>query len=54
MREQGLGWRRSRQGWSLMRLREQVLKVATTLSLDARRITVHLGDAADKWWPALL
>ncbi|SEO25155.1 hypothetical protein SAMN04490369_10601, partial [Vreelandella aquamarina] len=18
------------------------------------RITVHLGDAADKWWPALL
>ena len=46
--------RQTRQGWSLSRMREQVLKVAATLSLHARRITVHLGDAADKWWPALL
>ena len=46
--------RQTRQGWSLSRLREQVLKVAATLKLHARRITVHLGDAADKWWPALL
>ncbi|CAM3581082.1 Transposase DDE domain protein [Halomonas lysinitropha] len=45
---------RTYQGWSLMRMREQVLKVAATLSLHARRITVHLGDAADKWWPTLL
>ena len=45
---------RTHQGWSLMRMREQVLKVAATLSLHARRITVHLGDAADKWWPTLL
>ncbi|PJX14095.1 IS1380 family transposase [Halomonas sp. 141] len=44
----------TRQGWSLSRMREQVLKVAGTLTLHARRITVHLGDAADKWWPALL
>jgi hypothetical protein len=45
---------RTHQGWSLMRMREQVLKVAATLSLHARRITVDLGDAADKWWPTLL
>ncbi|MBB3182828.1 hypothetical protein FHR95_000441 [Halomonas fontilapidosi] len=37
-----------------MRLREQVLKDAATLSLHTRRISVHLGDAADKWWPTLL
>ncbi|HSP59242.1 MAG TPA: IS1380 family transposase [Halomonas sp.] len=46
--------KQTRQGWSLMRMREQVLKVGATLSLHARRITVHLGDAADKWWPTLL
>jgi hypothetical protein len=44
----------TQRGRSLMRLREQVLKVATTLSVHARRITVHLGYAADKWWPTLL
>ena len=42
------------QGWSLARMREQILKVAATLSLHARRVTVHLGAAADKWWPTLL
>ncbi|WP_280553536.1 IS1380 family transposase [Halomonas sp. 25-S5] len=31
----------TRQGWSLSRMREQVLKVAATLRLHARRITVH-------------
>jgi hypothetical protein len=46
--------RQTRHGWSLTRMREQVLKIAATLSLHARRITVHLGDAADKWWPTLL
>ena len=46
--------RQTRQGWSLRRMREQVLKVAATLAVHARRITVHLGDAADKWWPSLL
>lgn len=45
---------RTHQGWSLMRMREQVLKVAATLTVHARRIKVHLGDAADKWWPTLL
>jgi hypothetical protein len=43
--------RQTRQGWNLSRLREQVLKVAATLKLYARRITIHLGAAADKWWP---
>ena len=46
--------RQTRQGWSLSRMREQVLKVTATLRLHARRITVHLGAAADKWWPTLL
>lgn len=45
---------RTVRGWSLRKVREQVLKVAATLSVHARRITVHLGDAADKWWPTLL
>lgn len=45
---------RTHQGWSLIKMREQVLKVAATLTMHARRITVHLGDAADKWWPTLL
>lgn len=44
----------TRQRWSLMRQREQVLKVAVTLTVHARRVTVHLGAAADKWWPTLL
>ncbi|WP_439952335.1 IS1380 family transposase [Halomonas marinisediminis] len=46
--------RQTRHAWSLSRMREQVLKVAATLRLHARRITVHLGAAADKWWPTLL
>ena len=46
--------RQTRQGWSLSRMREQVLKVAATLRLHVRRIIVHLGTAADKWWPTLL
>lgn len=33
----------TRQGWSLVRMREQVFKVAATLSVHSRRITVHLG-----------
>jgi len=34
-----------------MRLREQVLKVAATLTVHARRVALHLGAAADNWWP---
>ncbi len=38
----------------MIRKSEQMLKVAATFSLHARRITVHLADAANKWWPTLL
>ena len=44
----------TRTGWSIRRLREQVLKVAATLIIHARRMTVHLSQIADKWWPTLL
>lgn len=44
----------TRTGWSINRLREQVLKVAATLTVHARRISVHLSQTADKWWPTLL
>jgi hypothetical protein len=46
--------RQTRHGWSLTRLREQVLKVAATFTVHARQITMRLGAAADKWWPTLL
>ncbi len=39
---------RTHQGWSLIRMRKQVLKVAATMSLCARRIAVHPGAGADK------
>ncbi len=45
---------RTHHEWSLMRMSEEVLKVAATLTVYARRIIVQLGDAADKWWPTLL
>ena len=41
-------------GWSLTRLREQLLKVAATLTVHARQIKVNLGAAPNKWWPILL
>lgn len=31
------------QGWSLRKLREQILKVAATVAAHARRITVHIA-----------
>lgn len=46
--------RQSCTGWSIRRLREQVLKTAATVAVHARRIIVHLSQSADKWWPALL
>jgi len=44
----------NRKRWSLMRFREQVLKVAATLTMHALRVTLHLGAAADNWWPTLM
>ncbi|GEN29643.1 hypothetical protein HVA01_32890 [Halovibrio variabilis] len=46
--------RHTGHGWSLMKLREQVLKVAATFTTHARQIRMRLGVAADKWWPRLL
>jgi len=46
--------RRTGQGWSLIKLREQVLKVAATFTVKARQIRIRLSVAADKWWPRLL
>lgn len=46
--------RHTGQGWSLIKLREQALKVAAVITVNARQIRVRLGIAADKWWPCLL
>ncbi|MDR5897823.1 transposase, partial [Halomonas vilamensis] len=46
--------RRTGQGWSLIKLREQVLKVAATFTVKSRQIRMRLSVAADKWWPRLL
>lgn len=42
------------EGWSLQRLRDQVLKVAATISVHARQVRIALGVAAQRWWPALV
>ena len=45
---------RTHQGWGLRRMRARVRKVATTLTVHARKIIVQLDDASDKYWPTLL
>jgi len=42
------------KGWSLRKVREQILKIAATVAVHARRIRVHIGRAGNKWWPVLL
>ena len=42
------------QGWSLARLREQVLKVAALTRVHARRLHIYLGVAGRRWWPVLM
>lgn len=42
------------QGWSLRKVREQILKVAATVAVHARCVRVHIGQAGNKWWPDLL
>lgn len=44
----------TREGWSLQRLRERVLRVAGRLILHGRRATLVLGPASAKLWTALL
>ncbi|MCA1772333.1 MAG: IS1380 family transposase [Halomonas sp.] len=46
--------RHTGHGWRLIKLREQVLKVAAVFVIKARQIRVRLGAAANKWWPRLL
>lgn len=45
---------RTGEGWSLARLREQVLKVAALTRIHARQLRIHLGVAGRRWWPALM
>lgn len=44
----------TREGWSLKRFRERVLRVAGRLLLHARRATLVLGTASANLWTALL
>jgi hypothetical protein len=44
----------TREGWSLQRLRERVLRVPGRLLLHGRRATLVLGPASAKLWTALL
>lgn len=43
----------TQDGWSLCRLREQVLKVAAVAVIHARRVSIRLGIAAQRWWGIL-
>lgn len=42
----------TQDGWSLCRLREQVLKVAAVAVIHARQVSIRLGVAAQRWWGA--
>jgi len=42
-----------RQGWSLLRLREQVLKTAARLLLGSREVTVVIAGSASELWRRL-
>ncbi|GEN29759.1 hypothetical protein HVA01_34050 [Halovibrio variabilis] len=50
----GVMERRTGQGWSLVKTREQVLKVGATFTVHARKVRMRLSAAANKWWPRLL
>jgi hypothetical protein len=43
----------SGEGWSLMRLRERVLHVASRVLVHGRRATLVIGKASAKLWHAL-
>lgn len=44
----------TQQGWSLRKVREQILKTAAIVTVHARQVTIQLGLSASKWWPSLL
>jgi hypothetical protein len=48
-----LAWT-TRQGWSLGRVREQVLKVGGRLLLSGRRVTMVLSGGGSRYWAELL
>jgi hypothetical protein len=43
----------TRRGWSLMRLRERVLRVAARVVVHGRRVTLVVSRWAAWWWRAL-
>ncbi len=43
----------TRQGWSLRRVRERVLRVAARVLLHGRRVVLVLGEGAAARWAAL-
>src|SRR3546814_6285529 len=44
----------TQKGWSIRKVREQILKTAATVALHARKIAVHIGQSGGKWWPSRL
>lgn len=44
----------TQQGWSLRKVREQILKTAAIVTVHARQVAIELGLSASKWWPSLL
>ncbi|MEW9844053.1 IS1380 family transposase, partial [Pseudomonas juntendi] len=44
----------TQKGWSIRKVREQILKTAATVAVHARKIAVHIGQSGGKWWPSLL
>ena len=46
--------RTTRQGWSLGRVREQVLKIGGRLVLSGRRVAMILSGGGSRYWAQLL
>lgn len=42
------------QGWSLRKVREQILKVAATVTVHARHIRVHIGQTCSGIYPGCI
>lgn len=44
----------TRTGWSIRKVREQILKTIATIVVHARKIKAHVGQSGGKWWSSLL
>ena len=44
----------TQEGWSLLRLRERVLRTASRVLLHGRRVTFVINEGTAKWWRGLL